>query len=74
MQRYAQYRCRMFSHLLENMVHENISEKVSVHDVYDLDSKVIGSGSYGSVCIGTHRRTGQRFAVKQLKLNRATPR
>jgi serine/threonine protein kinase len=35
---------------------------------------VLGSGSYGTVCVATHRKTGQQFACKQLKLNRATPR
>ena len=34
----------------------------------------LGSGSYGTVCIAKHRGTGERFACKQLKLNRATPR
>jgi hypothetical protein len=64
----------MFSHLLENIVHENIREKVTVCDIYELDPTVIGSGSYGSVCVATHRRTGQKFACKKLKLSRCTPR
>lgn len=35
-QQYAQWRCRHFSHLIENIVHDNLSERISVHDVYEL--------------------------------------
>jgi serine/threonine protein kinase len=49
-----------------------------VHDVYELDDRTkegqLGSGSYGTVCVARHRKTGEKFACKQLKLNRATPR
>lgn len=48
-----------------------------MHDVYAMETTkdgVLGSGSYGTVCVATHRKTGQQFACKQLKLNRATPR
>ena len=76
-QRYAQWRARHFSHLLENCVHDNLSEHPSVHDVYEVHTakeQQLGTGSYGTVTTATHRQTGQRYACKQLKLNRATPR
>lgn len=96
-QRYAQWRTRQFSHLLEvatpgvnrkrvilraappyhrtfappyfhsttplyqNCVHENVADKRTVHDVYDIQGGkegLLGSGSYGTVHVAVHKQVG----------------
>ena len=62
-QQYAQWRCRMFSHLLENVVHENLSERVTVHDVYELQQTQVG----GRGQRGTRMERGAQELVNHLR-------
>ena len=43
-----------------------ITSTESIHDVYKLESKVIGSGSFGTVRIGTNLTTGLQRAIKTI--------
>ena len=46
-----------------------------VDDVYDLhdERRVLGQGSYGTVCLATHRRSRARYACKMLSISRIGP-
>jgi calcium-dependent protein kinase len=37
-----------------------------IGDVYKLDSKTLGKGTYGEVCAATHRDSGHTRAVKTI--------
>jgi calcium-dependent protein kinase len=67
---YASCRTQMFSHLVENFVHEHF-EGTKCADVYIInEGDKIGKGSYGSVYKCTHRRTGVSYACKVIPMNR----
>jgi len=38
-----------------------------VTDLYKLDASKLGEGSYGTVCIATHKASGQKRAIKKIK-------
>jgi hypothetical protein len=60
---YSACRTRQCSHLLENFVLEHFSG-VRCVDVYEIDSKQLGHGAYGSVHLCKHRKSGDVFACK----------
>lgn len=64
---YAACRTRMCSHLLENFVHEHFEGRVC-SDVYDIigDGGRLGEGSYGSVYMCKHKKSGDMYACKVL--------
>ena len=65
---------RLCSHLHENCVMEHDAGGRRVGDIYILHAEtVLGQGSYGTVCLATHRRTQHRFACKVLNINRIGP-
>ena len=66
---YAACRTRQCSHLIENFVLEHFTGLRCV-DVYEIDSKQIGHGAYGSVHLCKHRKTGDVFACKMISLAR----
>ena len=44
-----------------------LENQASFHDVYSIDSKLIGKGLYGEVRLCTHRRLNHIRAVKIIK-------
>jgi calcium-dependent protein kinase len=65
---------RLCSHLHENCVAEHDAVSRRVTDVYDLPAdRVLGRGSYGTVCLAIHRATREEFACKVLSINRVGP-
>jgi serine/threonine protein kinase len=38
-----------------------------IHDVYKLDEKIIGSGSFGHIRIARNLQTGMKVAIKTIK-------
>lgn len=65
---------RLCSHLHENCVIEHDAASFHVTDVYDLHSdRVLGHGSYGTVCLVTHKETKNEYACKILSINRVGP-
>jgi calcium-dependent protein kinase len=42
----------------------NNSGERSIHDVYTIDKRKLGEGSYGYVCKGLHKETGATRAIK----------
>jgi calcium-dependent protein kinase len=42
------------------------SSKKAINDFYNMDKKKLGEGSYGSVCRGRHRSTGDVRAIKRI--------
>lgn len=69
--RYARWRARHHSHLLENVVLEHGPEDPrTFEDVYEPTEKVLGKGGYGVVYKVRRRVDGVEFACKQLDLGR----
>ena len=69
--RYARWRARHLSHLLENCVLEHGPEDPRLfEDVYEATDEVLGKGGYGVVFKVTRRVDGEIFACKQLELGR----
>ncbi|KAJ8599841.1 hypothetical protein CTAYLR_005615 [Chrysophaeum taylorii] len=71
--RYARWRARHLSHVLENVVLEHGPEDPrTFEDVYERppDEKVLGKGGYGIVFRARRRVDGVDFACKQLDLGR----
>ncbi|KAH8071756.1 serine/threonine kinase [Aureococcus anophagefferens] len=69
--RYARWRARHLSHLLENCVLEHGPEDPRLfEDVYEATDEVLGKGGYGVVFKVTRRVDGEVFACKQLELGR----
>jgi len=69
---YAAWRTKQASNLLENYVVEHF-EGHTCSDVYEVHaSNKLGKGSYGSVYLATHRRTGDDRAVKVMNVDRVT--
>jgi hypothetical protein len=67
---YAAYRTQESSTYYENLVHEHFDGTRCV-DVYEIvESKRLGKGSYGSVYLCRHRKTGDEFACKVIGMNR----
>lgn len=60
---YAAHRTRQCSHLIENFVAEHFSG-VRCGDVYEIDPKQLGHGTYGTVHTCRHRESGDVFACK----------
>jgi calcium-dependent protein kinase len=46
------------------------SSSGSIQDVYNMDKKKLGEGSYGSVCRGKHLATGDERAIKKISKKR----
>eukprot|EP01042_Synura_sphagnicola_P000461 gene461-488_t len=66
------WRTKQASNLLENYVVEHF-EGNTCSDVYEVHaSNKLGKGSYGSVYLATHRRTGDDRAVKVMNVDRVT--
>jgi len=62
---------RLCSHLHENCVAEHDAASCQVADVYEIpEGRVLGRGSYGTVCLATHRVTREDYACKVLCINR----
>ena len=38
----------------------------SVFDYYDINNKALGKGTFGSVHVGVHKKTGKEVAIKIL--------
>ena len=58
------------SHLIENFVTEHFEGK-KFSDYYEIfEKRRLGKGSYGSVYLCKHRRTGDEFACKVIGLNK----
>jgi len=55
------------SMILQNMIGSNFEDIYQLHD-----NKLLGSGTYGSVYLATHRLTGIQRAVKVLNIERIT--
>ena len=67
---YASARTLECSHLLQNFVREHFTG-AKCSDVYDImEKKRLGQGSYGSVHLCTHRKTGDKFACKMISMSR----
>ena len=65
---------RLCSHLHENCVVEHDAASRHITDIYNLHSdQVLGHGSYGTVCLATHRETNDEYACKVLSINRVGP-
>lgn len=67
---YCSLRCRQCSHLIENFVHEHFEGKKFAEQYEIFEKKKLGKGSYGSVFLCRHRRTGDEYACKVISLNR----
>ena len=61
---------RQCSHLIENFVNEHFEGKKfsNCYEIYE--KKRLGKGSYGSVYLCKHLRTGDQFACKVISLNK----
>ena len=67
---YAAARTRQCSQLIQNFVQEHF-QGTRCSDVYDIiKSKRLGKGSYGSVYLCKHKKTGDNFAVKIINVTR----
>lgn len=67
---YAAARTRQCSQLIQNFVQEHF-QGTRCSDVYDIiKSKRLGKGSYGSVYLCKHKKTGDSFAVKIINVTR----
>jgi calcium-dependent protein kinase len=67
---YAAARTRQCSQLIQNFVQEHF-QGTRCSDVYDIvKSKRLGKGSYGSVYMCKHKKTGDNFAVKIINVTR----
>ncbi|CAM9325608.1 unnamed protein product, partial [Ectocarpus fasciculatus] len=67
---YAAARTRQCSQLIQNFVQEHF-QGTRCSDVYDIiKSKRLGKGSYGSVYLCKHKKTGENFAVKIINVTR----
>jgi transcriptional regulator len=67
---YAASRTQQSSPLTENLVHEHF-EGLRCVDFYEIiESKMLGKGSYGSVYLCKHRKTGDEFACKVMSMSR----
>lgn len=63
-------RTQQSSSILENLVHEHF-EGLRCVDCYEIiENKRLGKGSYGSVYLCKHRKTGDEFACKIMGMNR----
>ena len=68
--KYAAMRTHQCSSLYENLTHEHF-EGLRCVDFYDIvETKRLGKGSYGSVYLCRHRKTGDEFACKVIGMNR----
>mmetsp|Transcript_32023 Transcript_32023/g.96336 ORF Transcript_32023/g.96336 Transcript_32023/m.96336 type:complete len:662 (+) Transcript_32023:689-2674(+) len=64
---------RLCSHLYENCTIEHDAQ-TQITDIYDMHSDhVLGHGSYGSVCLATHKASTNEYACKVLSINRIGP-
>uniref|UniRef100_A0A7S4E8X1 Calmodulin n=1 Tax=Pelagomonas calceolata TaxID=35677 RepID=A0A7S4E8X1_9STRA len=69
--RYARWRARRLSHLLENCVLEHSPEDPRTFDAaYSLTGEILGRGGYGVVLGCTRRADQEAFACKRLDLKR----
>ena len=69
---YAAEQIKKCSSYEQSMILQNMIGS-SFEDVYQLhDNKLLGSGTYGSVYLATHRLTGIQRAVKVLNIERVT--
>jgi calcium-dependent protein kinase len=67
---YAAARTRQCSQLIQNFVQEHF-QGTRCSDIYDIiKSKRLGKGSYGSVYLCKHKKTGDSFAVKIINVTR----
>ena len=68
--KYAAMRTHQCSSIYENLTHEHF-EGLRCVDFYDIvETKRLGKGSYGSVYLCRHRKTGDEFACKVTLMNR----
>lgn len=69
---YAAYKTRQTSPMYQNFVNEYFGD-TSCADIYEVHgSNKLGKGSYGSVYLATHRKTGDERAVKVMNVDRVT--
>ena len=69
---YAAWRTTQLSSLSENLCQSYFSG-LSCSSVYEIHgSEKLGKGSYGSVYLATHRRTGDKRAIKVMNVDRVT--
>lgn len=69
--RYARWRARRLSHLLDNCVLEHSPEDPRTFDTaYSLNGEILGRGGYGVVLGCTRRADEEAFACKRLDLKR----
>jgi hypothetical protein len=67
---YAATRTQESSQIFENLIHEHF-EGLRCVDFYEIvENKRLGKGSYGSVYLCRHRKTGDEFACKVIGMNR----
>jgi hypothetical protein len=67
---YSSARTIECSHLLQNFIREHFSG-AKCSDYYDIiEKKRLGQGSYGSVHLCTHRKSGDKFACKMISMSR----
>ena len=67
---YCSMMTKRCSHLIENFVTEHFEGK-KFSDYYEIfEKRRLGKGSYGSVYLCKHRRTGDEFACKVIGLNK----
>mmetsp|Transcript_31782 Transcript_31782/g.98171 ORF Transcript_31782/g.98171 Transcript_31782/m.98171 type:complete len:387 (-) Transcript_31782:854-2014(-) len=65
---------RLCSHLHENCVAEHDAAGCLVTDVYEFPTdRILGRGSYGTVCLAIHKATREEYACKILSINRVGP-
>ena len=67
---YASSRTLLTSKVHENLIHEHF-EGLRCVDFYEIiETKKLGKGSYGSVYLCKHRKTGDEYACKVIGMNR----
>lgn len=47
-----------------------VTSTEKIHDVYRMDGKIIGSGSFGHIRIGINRQSNLKVAIKTIKKNK----
>lgn len=69
---YAAEKIKKFSSYEQNIILQNMIA-TNFEDIYYLyEKKLLGSGTYGSVYLTTHHKTGKQYAVKVLDIERIT--
>ena len=64
---------RRTSHFHEHLVHEKHAQGQTFDMVYEVGSKVLGEGMTSCVKICTNIKTGHKYALKTLQINRLDP-